>query len=117
MVRSLEKKVRCTPTSHHISGEALSAKKDSVPVFTEYLHGLIEKEGISGEQLYNCDETRLKFKMLPSKTLVSKKEATAPGFKKSKERVTVLACSNATGNHKPRLTLIKKSKKPRAFKN
>jgi hypothetical protein len=54
--------------------------------------------------------------MLPAKTLASKKEAAAPGYKKSKEQVTILACSNATGNHKLRLTLIGKSKKPRAFK-
>lgn len=99
-----------------ISGEALSAKKDAVPDFKKYLHELIEKEGISGEQLYNCDETGLNFKMLPAYTLASKQEAAAPGFKKSKDRVTVLACSNATGNHKLRLTLIGKSKKPRAFK-
>ena len=68
----------------------------------------IEKEGISGEQLYNCDETGLNYKMLPTKTLASKREAAAPGYKKSKERVTILACSNATGNHKLRLTLVGK---------
>ena len=46
---------------------------------------LIETEGISGEQLYNCDETGLNYKTLPRKTLASKKEAAAPGYKKSKE--------------------------------
>ncbi|XP_044311435.1 jerky protein homolog-like [Varanus komodoensis] len=99
-----------------ISGEALSADKEAVPLFKDYLFKLIEKEGISGEQLYNCDETGLNYKMLPTKMLASKKEAAAPGYKKSKERVTILACSNATGNHKLKLTLIGKSKKPRAFK-
>jgi hypothetical protein len=85
-------------------------------VFKDNLFKLIGKEGIFGEQLYNCDETGLNYKMLPAKTLASKKEAAAPGYKKSKEGVTILACSNATGNHKLRLTLIGKSKKPRAFK-
>ena len=81
-------------------------KKVAVTVFKDNLFKFIEKEGISGEQLYNCDETGLNYKMLPTKTLASKREAAAPGYKKSKERVTILACSNATGNHKLRLTLV-----------
>ncbi|XP_054284043.1 jerky protein homolog-like [Macrosteles quadrilineatus] len=100
-----------------VSGEALSGNKDAVPEFKTFLHNLLDEEGITGDQLYNCDETGLNYKMLPTKTLASKKEAAAPGYKKSKERVTVLACCNVTGNHKLRLTLIGKSKKPRAFKN
>lgn len=100
-----------------IKGEALSGDKGAVPDFKKNLFKLLDEEGISGEQLYNCDETGLNYRMLPTKTLASKKEAAAPGYKKSKDRVTVLACSNATGNHKLRLTLIGKSKKPRAFKN
>lgn len=100
-----------------IKGESLSANKDAVTDFKSCLHKLIEKEGISGNQLYNCDETGLNYKMLPTKTLASKQEAAAPGYKKSKQRVTILACSNATGTHKLKLTLIGKSKKPRAFKN
>lgn len=95
-----------------ISGEALSANKDAVPEFKKLLFSILDKEGISGDQLYNCDETGLNFKMLPTKTLASEKEASAPGYKKSKERVTVLACSNVTGNHMLRLTFIGKSAKP-----
>lgn len=99
-----------------VCGESLSADESAVERFKAELFALLDKEGIIGDQIYNCDETGLNYKLLPSKTLASKKEASAPGYKKSKERVTVLACSNATGNHKLRLTLIGKSKKPRAFK-
>jgi len=99
-----------------VSGEALSANRHAVPAFKTQLFTILDNEGITGDQLYNCDETGLNYKMLPTKTLASKKEASAPGYKKSKERVTVLACSNVTGSHKLRLTLIGKSKKPRAFK-
>lgn len=81
------------------------------------MHKLIEDEGISGDQLYNCDESGLNFKMLPSCTLASRAEDSAPGYKKKKERVTILACSNVTGNNKLKLCLIGKSQKPRAFKN
>lgn len=40
------------------------------------------RNGISGDQLYNCDESGLNFKMLPSCTLATKEEDRAPGYKK-----------------------------------
>ena len=46
------------------------------------------------------------WKALPIKTLASRKESKAPGYKVSKERVTILACANTTGEHKLRLTLL-----------
>lgn len=100
-----------------ISGEKLSANQDDVDNFKTFLHSFVDEHGISGEQLYNCDETGLNYKMLPTYTLASKQEDSAPGYKKKKERVTILACSNATGVHKLPLGFIGKSKKPRAFKN
>lgn len=84
-------------------------------MFKDKLHKLLDKEGLSGDQIFNCDETGLNYKMLPAKTLAAKTEATAPGYKHSKERVTVLACSNATANMKMKLAMIGKSKNPRAF--
>jgi hypothetical protein len=41
--------------------------------------------------------------MLPSKTSTKK---SAPSFKSSKEQVTLLACSNTSGNHKTKINLI-----------
>ena len=55
--------------------------------------------------------------MLPTKTLAAQQEQSASGYKRSKGRVTVLACANKSGNHKLKLLLIGKSKKPRAFQN
>lgn len=101
----------------NISGEKLSADCDEVVKFKESFKNLIAKENLKMEQLFNCDETGLNFRMLPSKTLAAKDERSAPGYKKSKERVTLLACSNASGNLKLKTMLIGKSKKPRAFKN
>lgn len=100
-----------------ISGEKLSADENAVEEFKTFLHNLLDKEGITGDQLYNCDESGLNFKMLPSCTLASKEENSAPGYKKKKERVTILACSNVSGTNKLKLCMIGKSQKPRAFKN
>jgi hypothetical protein len=52
------------------------------------------------DQIYNSDETGLNYKMLPQKTLASNQEKSASGIKIAKERVTVAACSNASGRHK-----------------
>ncbi|KMZ74308.1 hypothetical protein ZOSMA_13167G00010, partial [Zostera marina] len=53
---------------------------------------------------------------MPNKTLAFKGERCAGG-KKSKERVTVLIGSNASGTEKLSLFVIGKSAKPRCFKN
>uniref|UniRef100_K7GGY3 HTH CENPB-type domain-containing protein n=1 Tax=Pelodiscus sinensis TaxID=13735 RepID=K7GGY3_PELSI len=89
-----------------ICGEKLSANQEGFLKFKTNFHCLIENEGLSCEQIYNCNETGLNYKMLPSKTLVSRAEASPPGYKQNKKRVMILACSNATGNHKLRLTFI-----------
>ena len=94
----------------------MSANKESVGDFKSSLSQLIEDEGLVLSQVCNCDETGLYWKALPSKTLASPKEEKAPGYKVRKERVTILACANATGDHKLRLTMVGKAKNPRALK-
>ena len=76
---------------------------------------MIERENLRGEQIYNADETGLYYRCLPDRTLAAKEEKAAPGFKKSKDRFTLMACSNVTGVHKLKMVLIGTSKKPRAF--
>lgn len=53
---------------------------------------------------------------MPKKSLVSKKEMSAPGFKVSKSRITAMVCGNKSGTHRLPLLIIGKSKKPRSFK-
>lgn len=101
----------------YISGEKLSAAESEVEPFKERLRKFLKKENLTLDQIYNCDETGLNHRMLPKNTLAAKQDAAAPGFKKSKDRVTVLACSNASGNHRLPLLVIGKAQKPRAFKN
>lgn len=64
----------------------------------------------------NADETGLS--ALPSKSLVSRREAATPGFKMSKDPYTVMVCANGTGTHKFPLFLIEYSinvQKPNKF--
>ena len=62
------------------------------------------------------DETGLNFRLLPEKTLAASFERSVDGRKKSKERVTLNVCSNASGTIKLPIHLIGKAKKPRCFK-
>lgn len=100
-----------------IQGEKLSAAEETVEPFLQKLNKVIEERGLILEQIYNADETGLLWKCLPQRTLVSCREKSAPGFKKAKDRLTVLGCTNATGTHKLKPVLIGKSAKPRCFKN
>ncbi|CAD6244598.1 GSCOCG00013410001-RA-CDS [Cotesia congregata] len=72
-----------------------------------------ELTGIDLKYIYNCDESALYWKIMPTKTLIGPEG----GRKKPKNRVTILFCTNATGTHKIPLFIIGKYAKPRCFKN
>ena len=67
----------------------------------------------SNEDRVNVDETGLYWRCLPSKTLGNAKED-SQGFKKLKDRITVVVLSTASGYFD--IWIIGKSKKPRAFR-
>ncbi|GFT00658.1 jerky protein homolog-like [Trichonephila clavipes] len=100
-----------------ITGEKLSSDFDAAKEYVTTFANLIAEGNYSPQQIYNADETGLNFRALPKKSLASQDEKSAPGYKISKDRVTLMACSNAFGNHKLPLMVIGKSAKPRAFKN
>lgn len=58
----------------------------------------------------------LNWKCLPMKTLAAASERSAPGYKSSKECITILCCANASWEHKLKLTTIGKAKNPWSFK-
>ncbi|GFX82399.1 hypothetical protein TNCV_2870801 [Trichonephila clavipes] len=53
---------------------------------------------------------------LPNRIYITKDEKTASGHKASKDRVTLLLCSNASGDRMLKPLLINKSLSPRALK-
>lgn len=98
-----------------VTGEKLSADTAAAEDFVKQFVELVAD--YSPQQIYSADESGLNITLLPNKSFVAKDEKCAPGFKMSKERVTILACANAAGTHKLPLMLIGKSKKPRALKD
>nr|XP_016847311.1 PREDICTED: jerky protein homolog-like isoform X1 [Anolis carolinensis] len=97
-------------------GEKLSSNYQEMEAFKKRFQDFVETESLTGDQIFNCDETSLDYKMLPNMSLAARTEAAAHGYKRNKERLTILACSNATANHKMDLAMIGKSKNPRALK-
>lgn len=67
---------------------------------------LVEKKSLSHNQVFNCDEMGLNYRLLPESTLASSFEKSADGRKKSKDRVTLNVCSNISGNVKLPIHLI-----------
>ena len=100
-----------------LQGEKLSSDLPAANDFVSSFQKFIEEEKYTLNQIFNCDETGLYYKLLPEKTLASSFEKSADGRKKQKERVTINACSNMLGTIKLPLQLIGKSKNPRCFKN
>ncbi|GFW43567.1 tigger transposable element-derived protein 1 [Trichonephila clavipes] len=77
---------------------------------------IIEDGDYSADQVFNADETGLYWKKLPNRTYIAKDEKTASGHKVSKDRVTLLLCSNASGDRMLKPLLINKFLRPRALK-
>ena len=98
-----------------ISGEAEAVSNAEVTSWAKNTLPLILKD-YAMDDVYNADKFGLFYKMLPDKSFVFKDES-CHGGKLSKERLTVLACTNATGSDKRKLLVIGKSRSPRCFKN
>lgn len=99
------------------TGEKECADYESATMFVDDLDEIIKNDQLTTEQIYNADETSLFWRCLPQSSLASGNEYSIEGYKESKERITVLVCSNAAGTHKCKLLIIGKSAHPRALKN
>ena len=85
-------------TYHSLSGESSSVDKDLPQTWiTEKLQPILKR--FEAKDVFNADETGLFWKLLPSKTMAFKGDK-CHGGKKSKERVTVMVCSNMDGSEK-----------------
>lgn len=69
-----------------VCGKKISADFEAASEFCTELNNLTTKENRPEEQLYSCDDTGLNFKRLPTESLVSRNENSAPGFKNKTKR-------------------------------
>ncbi|XP_064479058.1 tigger transposable element-derived protein 4-like [Ornithodoros turicata] len=94
-------------------GESGAVDMTIVENYSDRLQSLLQQ--YSPDDIFNCDETGLFYKMMPDKTLAFSGEA-CHGGKHSKERVTVMVGSNMSGTEKLPILVIGKSNNPRCFK-
>lgn len=99
-----------------MKGEAASADEPAAKEYPNILKGIIERGGYKPQQVFNVDETGLYWKRMPDRTYISKTEKSAPGYKVSKERLTLLLGANASGDFKLKPLLIYLSENPRPLK-
>lgn len=97
-------------------GEAASSDFAAAEAYKATFASFIEEEGYVPHQVFNCDETGLFWKKMPRRTFITQEETKLPGHKPMKDRLTLLLCSNASGDFKVKPLLVYHSENPRVFK-
>ncbi|XP_007938753.1 jerky protein homolog [Orycteropus afer afer] len=95
------------------ASEKQAADRQAAEQFCGFFRSLVAEHGLSPEQLYNADETGLFWRCLPRP---APEAEPGPGFKQSKDRLTVLMCANAAGSHRVKPLVVGRCGSPRALK-
>jgi len=101
-----------------ISGEAASANIEANCTLTAAeFKKIMEDNDFPPDPVFNVEERGLYWKTLLTTTYILRGKKSAPGFKASKDRLTLLLGGNATGTLKLKTLMVDHSQTPRVMKD
>ncbi|GBL86580.1 Tigger transposable element-derived protein 1 [Araneus ventricosus] len=100
-----------------IRGEVAITDEKAATEYPKEFSKIIQDGAYTPDQVFNANEMGLFWKKMPRRTYLSQSERSNAGFKASKERITVLLCSNASGDYLMKPMVISRSLNPRAMKS
>lgn len=95
-------------------GEKSSTCIAAADSFIADFQKFVTQENLQPDQIYSADEVNLYWKSLPTRIHAYVKEEYMP--KTFNDRLTLMCCGNASGNHKLKLVMVGMAKNPRSFK-
>ena len=98
-------RTRCNIRFRTIGGEARSVDPTTIDDWKVHLQSMVEH--YDAYDIFNCDETSIFYKLMPDQSLVIDRKDWRGG-KKSKDRYTVMLCSNMLGTKKLKPVVIGK---------